>query len=268
MSTINGVALATISDVADPLAKGRVLIRLSSVTSRGTEWAPVVSAIGPGAQLKANDEVLVAFENGDPARPYVIGMLWQGNSPPPEQAGKQAVQLPTGATLHPIAGGTSGSGVCATTADLQRQVAPWLASTECLIKVLALLKPLIDIVKSLPSPPPSSLQEFAKAAAAIQPCLLMNTPAGAPASGEGSAVSHFAVADVPGRVAAFRAGTGRSGNSRSFGSWRRLLRDGGLVADTAVCVEQSWWAFGGYQCCAGGCRCTRRVCVVSVPRGA
>jgi hypothetical protein len=48
-----------------------------------------------------------------------------------------------------------------------------------LIKVLALLKPLIDIVKSLPSAPPSSVVAFAKAAADIQPCLLMGTPAGA-----------------------------------------------------------------------------------------
>jgi hypothetical protein len=180
VSNISGVAVATISDIADPLAKGRVLIRLASPTPRGTqEWAQVVSAVAPGGQLKVNDNVLVAFENGDLTRPYVIGMFWQGNLPPPEQAGKQAVQLPSGATLHPIAGGTGAgsSGLCATTADLQRQVAPWLASTECLIKVLGLLKPLIDIVKTLPSPPQSSLQEFAKAASAIQPCLLMNTPA-------------------------------------------------------------------------------------------
>jgi hypothetical protein len=43
--------------------------------------------------------------------------------------------------------------------------------------VLALLKPLIDIVKTLPSPPPASLAEFAKAAVALQPFLLMSTPA-------------------------------------------------------------------------------------------
>lgn len=182
MSAISGVAVATISDIGDPLAKGRVLIRLSNQTSRGTqEWAQVVSGVGPGRQLKVNDEVLVAFENGDLARPYVIGTLWQESSPPLEQKGTKAVHLPTGGAFHPIAGGAGagGSGVCATTADLQRQVAPWLASTECLLRVLALLKPLIDIVNTLPSPPPSSLQQFAKAVSAIQPCLMMNTPAGA-----------------------------------------------------------------------------------------
>lgn len=180
MSAINGVAVATVANVTDPLAKGRVMIRLSNQTSRGTqEWAPVVSAVAPGGQLKVDDEVVVAFENGDPARPYVLGMLWQGSSPPPEQKSTDTVHLPGGGTFHPIAGGTGGNGsnVCATTADLQRQAAPWLASTECLLRVLALLKPLIDVVKTLPSPPPASLAEFGKAAAALQPYLLMNTAA-------------------------------------------------------------------------------------------
>src|SRR5439155_6434459 len=32
------------------------------------------------------DEVLVAFEGGDPRRPFVLGMLWNGNDSPPESA--------------------------------------------------------------------------------------------------------------------------------------------------------------------------------------
>ena len=31
-----------------------------------------------------NDEVLVAFEGGDPRRPYVLGGLWNGKDTPPE----------------------------------------------------------------------------------------------------------------------------------------------------------------------------------------
>jgi len=31
-----------------------------------------------------NDEVLLAFEGGDPRRPYVIGALWNGSDSPPE----------------------------------------------------------------------------------------------------------------------------------------------------------------------------------------
>lgn len=174
MSTISGVAVAKISDITDPLSKGRVQINLPNQTSRSTLWAPVVSAIGPGGQMEVGDEVLVAFENGDLARPYVLGMLWQSSSPPPEQKGTTTVHLPNGSAFRPI---RSDASICATTADLQRQAAPWLASAECLLRILALLKPLIDIVKTLPQPPPVSLAEFAKAAVALQPFLLMNTPA-------------------------------------------------------------------------------------------
>jgi len=39
----------------------------------GTWWIPDVG-----------DEVLVAFEGGNPAAPYVVGGLWNGQNPPPE----------------------------------------------------------------------------------------------------------------------------------------------------------------------------------------
>ncbi len=48
---------------------------------------------------------------------------------------------------------------------------------ECLLRVLALLKPLVDIIDQLPSPSPASLAQFAKAAAALRPCLPIDTPA-------------------------------------------------------------------------------------------
>src|SRR5215475_11735661 len=171
MGAISGVAVAKISEITDPQSKGRVQISLPNQTSLGTLWAPVATAVGRGEQLEEGDEGLVAFESGDPRRPFVIGLLQQRTSPPPEQAGTTTVHLPGGRALHPIqsGSGTGGSSICATTADLQRQTAPWLASTECLLRVLALLKPLIDIVKTLPSPPPASLTEFAKAAVALQP---------------------------------------------------------------------------------------------------
>jgi Type VI secretion system/phage-baseplate injector OB domain len=132
-------------------------------------------------QFEVGDEVLVAFENGDSARPFVIGMLWQGSAPPPEQTGTRTVHLSAEGVLHPITGGmgANGASLCATTADLQRQAAPWLASMACLLRVLALLKPLIDIVKSLPTPAPASIVAFDEAAAALEPCLMMNTPVAA-----------------------------------------------------------------------------------------
>ena len=33
------------------------------------------------------DEVLVAFEQGEFSRPYVIGQLWDGKEAPPESSG-------------------------------------------------------------------------------------------------------------------------------------------------------------------------------------
>jgi hypothetical protein len=110
----------------------------------------------------------------------VIGNVWNGADSPPESAGAQTVQLPTGATLHPVVEADDASTDCAMTADLQRQTAPWLASAECLLKILALLKPLIDVINHLPSPSPSSLQEFDKAAVDLAPCFLMGTAGALP----------------------------------------------------------------------------------------
>jgi hypothetical protein len=180
---INGVATAVISEVKDPANLGRVQIHLSAHAGGAKGWARVVSPLinrTPTAiQFGVGDEVLVAFENGDVRRPFVIGNVWHGAKSPPESAGVQTVQLPTGATLHPVVEAHDASTNCAMTADLLRQAAPWLASVECLLKILALLKPLIDVINHLPSPSPSSLQEFDKAAVDLVPCFLMGTPGGA-----------------------------------------------------------------------------------------
>jgi hypothetical protein len=47
------------------------------------------------------------------------------------------------------------------------------------LKILALLKPLIDVINQLPSPSLTSLRAFDKAAIDLAPCFLMGTPAGA-----------------------------------------------------------------------------------------
>lgn len=171
------VSVAVVSDVKDPLDLGRAQVRLSVQAGGAQEWARVVSSpVGPAQarlQLEVGDEVLVVFEEGDSRRPFVIGKLWNGAQPAP--TGAKAVHLPTGSILHAIAENTGASIDCSMTADLQRQAAPWLASAECLLKILALLKPLIDVVGHLPTPTPSALQEFAEAADDLRPCLLMGT---------------------------------------------------------------------------------------------
>lgn len=147
---MNGVATAVVSETRDPAGLGRIQVQLPAVAGDTKEWARVVSPLGrslAAITLDIGDEVVVAFENGDARRPVVIGSLWNGADVPPESA--------------------------------DAQTAPWLASAECVLKILALLKPLIDVIKQLPSPAPSSLQAFDKAAVDLAPCLLMATPAGA-----------------------------------------------------------------------------------------
>jgi hypothetical protein len=92
------------------------------------------------------------------------------------------IQLPTGGSITAFADISKGIPTdCSMTFSLLLQLAPFLAATECLLKVLKLLKPLIDIVQGLtkvpPAPPVAAVEEFVKAAVELAPCLLVPTPA-------------------------------------------------------------------------------------------
>ncbi|WP_353064445.1 hypothetical protein RBB77_01615 [Tunturibacter psychrotolerans] len=96
----------------------------------------------------------------------------------PSAAGGLSVQLPTGGSLQAFADISKGIPTdCSLTFSLMLQIAPFLASIQCLLNVLKLLKPLIDIIKGLPVPPVAALEEFGEAAVALAPCLLIPTPA-------------------------------------------------------------------------------------------
>jgi uncharacterized protein involved in type VI secretion and phage assembly len=88
-----GVYPALVTDIQDPDSQGRVKVQLP--WARDTDggayeaWARLATLMGGnnrGAWFipDANDEVLVAFEGGDPRRPYVVGCLWNGSDAPPE----------------------------------------------------------------------------------------------------------------------------------------------------------------------------------------
>lgn len=63
---------------------------------------------------------------------------------------------------------------CSMTFNLMLQLAPFLASITCLLRMLKLLKPLVDIVTGLPKPPsPTLLKDFADAAVELAPCFAM-----------------------------------------------------------------------------------------------
>lgn len=87
-----GVFPALVSDVKDPAGQGRVKVTLPWAGDAGQDryeaWARVAT---PGAGKSRGvwwipdqgDEVLLAFENGNPLRPYVVGSLWNGLDTPP-----------------------------------------------------------------------------------------------------------------------------------------------------------------------------------------
>jgi uncharacterized protein involved in type VI secretion and phage assembly len=89
-----GVVPATVSDIQDPDGQGRVKIKLGwspdGAGGQGYEaWARMATLFagkdrGSWFIPDVDDEVLVAFEHGDPRRPYVLGGLWNGQDSPPQ----------------------------------------------------------------------------------------------------------------------------------------------------------------------------------------
>ena len=61
-------------DITEPSAPARVAT-LTAGSERGSFFMP-----------EPDDEVLVAFENGDVDRPIIIGAMWSAEAPPPTQA--------------------------------------------------------------------------------------------------------------------------------------------------------------------------------------
>jgi uncharacterized protein involved in type VI secretion and phage assembly len=89
-----GVFPALVVDVRDPDGQGRVKVRLPWSPDSGggayEAWARLATLMagrGRGSWFvpDPDDEVLVAFEAGDPRRPYVVGAVWNGADAPPER---------------------------------------------------------------------------------------------------------------------------------------------------------------------------------------
>src|SRR5437764_8552329 len=95
-----------------------------------------------------------------------------------ESASSASIAAPAGGRLVGFPDLTIETAECSTVTNLQTQVAAFIASFSCQLKVLQLLKPLIEVIRALPKPPARALQEFSKAAADLAPLLLLSTPAG------------------------------------------------------------------------------------------
>jgi hypothetical protein len=98
--------------------------------------------------------------------------------PPPKPL---KIQLPGGGTLSAFSDLSKGIPTdCALTFSLLMQIGPFLASIECLVKVLKLVQTVVDILKSATNPISlvNAIPKIVKAAEPVVECALSFTPAG------------------------------------------------------------------------------------------
>lgn len=96
------------------------------------------------------------------------------------EPGNLSLELPTGGTIKGIGDITKGIPTnCSLNFSLMLQLGPILANLECFIRVLKLIKPLIDVIKGLPFPPVKAIMDFGEAASEVAECIVkFTTPAG------------------------------------------------------------------------------------------
>lgn len=87
-----GLYPALVSDLVDPASLGRIAVELPWLGSDGSAvraWATLLSPYadqdqGFQALPEVGSQVVVAFEAGDPRRPYIVGACWNGVETLPE----------------------------------------------------------------------------------------------------------------------------------------------------------------------------------------
>ncbi|HEX8116303.1 MAG TPA: phage baseplate assembly protein V [Pyrinomonadaceae bacterium] len=107
---INGVVVGIVTNNQDPDGMGRVKLKFPWLSEEDeSNWARVASPMAGkerGLYLlpEVEDEVLVAFEQGDVRFPYVIGSLWNGKDAPPAKNddGKNNVRVLKSRSGHVI----------------------------------------------------------------------------------------------------------------------------------------------------------------------
>jgi uncharacterized protein involved in type VI secretion and phage assembly len=86
---IPGVAIGIVTDNDDPAKQGRVKVKLPWLDDDAETWWARLAQPGAGKDYgmawipQVGDEVLVAFEQGSVAHPFVIGGLWNGKDTAP-----------------------------------------------------------------------------------------------------------------------------------------------------------------------------------------
>ncbi len=93
MSRRYGVVPAKVeSETPDEIGRVKLCYQIASGEGIETDWAPIATFMsgkerGSWFMPEKGDDVLLAFENGNPDRPYVIGFLWNGEDKPPAEDG-------------------------------------------------------------------------------------------------------------------------------------------------------------------------------------
>lgn len=77
-----GVYRAAVIDVSDPSGQHRVRIRMPAVSGTAAKWALIATSAPDGVQSvpEVGDEVVVAFEHGDPDQPVILGRIYNPKS--------------------------------------------------------------------------------------------------------------------------------------------------------------------------------------------
>ena len=89
-----GLYPAVVSDLVDPDAKGRIKVTFPSFGAAGetvAAWATLLTPYADDNQgfevlPEVGSQVVVAFEAGDPTRPYIVGACWNGSRALPARA--------------------------------------------------------------------------------------------------------------------------------------------------------------------------------------
>lgn len=86
---IYGVVVGIVTNNQDPEGMGRVKVRFPWLSSTEESWWARIAVPMAGKDRgvyflpEVDDEVLVAFEQGEVRSPYVLGALWNGKQKPP-----------------------------------------------------------------------------------------------------------------------------------------------------------------------------------------
>ena len=87
---VQGVVTALVTNLSDPDDLGRVKVKYAWLGEIESWWARIATPMAGEQRVflylpEINDEVLIAFEQGDVHRPYIIGALWSSTDKPPKK---------------------------------------------------------------------------------------------------------------------------------------------------------------------------------------